>query len=176
MISRDSFDLDMFKMALSSLDIPYTPPSSRSKGSRGTVSKDANSQRDRKNVKNGHDTPDVSSSNADGTGGMPMAPESWEEVKAACKQHMQISVMGSGNQDPSVKTPDMHWPTPEGPKTTSAPTPTKEEEKAHDLKEEAETQKFVDQLNGPNPSEGYRYLGKSCRLSVQPAWKRSALT
>lgn len=163
-IARDTFDLDLFKMALLSLDIPYNPPSSRSKGSRAAVPKDANSQRNRKNGKNGQETAETGGVAAQAVGGeIPKAVETWEEVKAACQQNMQISVMGSDIQEPSSKSADtIGWPTPEVLKNNTAPTPTKEEEQEHEEKEDAETQKFINQLACQNPSEGYRYLGKSC--------------
>jgi hypothetical protein len=167
-ISRDTFDLDLFKMALLSLDIPYNPPSSRSKGSRAAASKDANSQRSRKSGKDVQETAEVGTAAVQTAGsGIPKG-ETWEDVKAACHQNMQISVMGSDLQHPSSKSTDMiGWSTPEVPKNNTAPTPTKEEEQEHEEKEEAETQKFVDQLACQNPSEGYRYLGKSCELDVK---------
>lgn len=156
-ISRDSFYLDSYKMALTSLDIPYAPPSSRSKGSRSMVS----SQRTRKN---GQEMAGPGSSATSGTGCTPLVLETWEDVKAACQQNMQVSTMGNDTQSPAAKSSDMNWPVLNTNKMNRASTPTEEETKEYEEKEEAETQKFVIQLACANPTDAYRYLGKSCEL------------
>jgi hypothetical protein len=101
-------------------------------------------------------------------------PETWEDIKRVCEQTMQVSTMGNADDTRPQKLykaettmSPLHQPRmrklgdssragSQGVETIK----TKQEEEDH------EDQDFAESLIAKNDSEGYRYLGKSCRSAL----------
>ena len=168
-VSRETFNVETFKLSLEALDIPYNPASNR-KGSRNT--KDG---KNRKGAKSGNDMESSSARASEALKEEPcVMPETWEDIKRVCTQTMQVSTMGNAedtrpeklydaemtmsplHQSRMRKLGDASRACSHGVDTTK----TKQEEEDH------EDQDFVQTLVAKNDAEGYRYLGKSCRSSL----------
>lgn len=168
-VSRDTFNIETFKLSLEALDIPYNPASNR-KGSRNT--KDG---KHRKGAKSGNDMESSSARASEAPKeelqGM---PETWEDIKRVCTQTMQVSTMGNADDtrpeklyNAEMTMSPLHQPRMRKLGDSSRAgshgvdtVKTKQEEEDH------EDQDFAQSLVAKNDSEGYRYLGKSCRYSL----------
>ncbi len=170
-ISRDSFDLDSFKAYLASEGTPFVPPSVRSKGARAIMA-GANTAASSAGPKGSRslDTQDPHAQGKDD-------PRSFRERFFSAIGPAPLGYASplsntpfsrAGSQGPSTAVNGTGYPPPprsgSDDKDTSSGQDKKQvdEELDKDLKLQIET---LQHFQGPNISEGYRYLGKSCECA-----------